>query len=758
MASADEQQKLQTALSHHQNGNINEAAKLYRELIAANSRNSYALHFLGVIEAGVGHFDEAKSLIANSLSLQPGNVQFIENYASILFQIGDYKTALQICEQGRQIDQSNVTLSYVSAVALLKLNRLQDALVQFDRVLSQQPNHLAALNERGSALAELKQYDAAIASVEKALAVNPHYAEAHLNKGNLYLDLTRTAEAIVCYEKALALKPDLAEAWLGMGNVFRAIKQNDQALAAYDKALAANPSLAQAWFSRSNLCKAIGRFDEAIDSFDRLLKLTTPKDHDKYDNVIALGRSIFSLDCIQAIYGDEAEIEQCRMRITGTMEAINRELNAIGNGAAVACPQSVLEAVFQTHGFHIAYQQDDDRQLMRSYSQALRKILQVDDRAPMPRTKRSDKIRLGIASELLKDHPGARYAYEWLSNLPKDDYEFFIYAFHGGVDGLTRKFETLGTFKRLPFTLASFKYSIDVMRADGLDFLMLPDVGMSASSRVLSQYRIAPVQFTSWGHPVTTGSPNIDYFLSSDLVELPDSDKHYTERLIRLPNTSRFIESDDSAAGESATFDLPSGRVLYGCLQSMYKLLPQYDFVYPKIAKRVPDACFVFIEGDPSYATAILKKRLARAFEQEGLSADRYVRFLPRMTAKQYAGLFSAIDVNIDSIGWSGGYTTIESIAADCPVVTLPTEYMRGRHSYAMLKVMGVDELIAMSAPDFIDKLAELGAEPSRRLAVKKKIAQRKHKLYRDRAVIEALDAFLKNEFSKISSSSLDTA
>src|SRR5436190_12659502 len=111
MASAGEQQKLQTALSHHQNGNINEAAKLYRELIAANSRNSYALHFLGVIEAGVGQFDEAKSLIANSLSLQPGNVQFIENYASILFQMGDFKTALQMCEQGRQINPSNVTLS-----------------------------------------------------------------------------------------------------------------------------------------------------------------------------------------------------------------------------------------------------------------------------------------------------------------------------------------------------------------------------------------------------------------------------------------------------------------------------------------------------------------------------------------------------------------------------------------------------------------------------------------------------------------------
>ena len=38
--------------------------------------------------------------------------------------------------------------------------------------------------------------------------------------------------------------------------------------------------------------------------------------------------------------------------------------------------------------------------------------------------------------------------------------------------------------------------------------------------------RLAPVQCVGWGHPVTTGSPNIDYYLSGDM-ETDESDSHY---------------------------------------------------------------------------------------------------------------------------------------------------------------------------------------------------------------------------------------
>jgi protein O-GlcNAc transferase len=187
MPHANDRQKLHTAFSFHQRGNVKEAANLYRQLIESDPNNFQALQYLGVIEAGAGRIEHAKSLMARSLAIQPANIQFIENYASILCQGGDYATALQVCRDGLRINKANVSLLYVSAIASFKLGRLQDSLSQFDRLLLLQPNHLIALNERGFVLAEMKTYDAALASVKKAININPAYPEAQLNKAILYI-------------------------------------------------------------------------------------------------------------------------------------------------------------------------------------------------------------------------------------------------------------------------------------------------------------------------------------------------------------------------------------------------------------------------------------------------------------------------------------------------------------------------------------------------------------------------------------------
>ena len=65
MSEIDDQQRLKTAFSLHQAGNLGKAADLYRQIIESDASNAYALHYLGVIEASAGHFDQAKSLMAN---------------------------------------------------------------------------------------------------------------------------------------------------------------------------------------------------------------------------------------------------------------------------------------------------------------------------------------------------------------------------------------------------------------------------------------------------------------------------------------------------------------------------------------------------------------------------------------------------------------------------------------------------------------------------------------------------------------------
>ncbi len=266
-------QQLQTAFSLHRAGNLDKAATIYCQIIDKDPNNFIALQCLGIIEASLGHFEQAKSLMARSVMINPPNIQFIENYAMILFQTGSYNSALQICQKGLQLDQGNISLLYVSAISKYKLRQLQESLIQFDKVLSLAPNHIAAINERGSVLAEMKKYDVALASFEKALKLQPQYAEAWLNRGNVLSKLKRHDHAFAAYDKALAFNPNLPNAWIGRGNSERVLKRYNEALTSYEKALALEPDLAGAWLGRGNVFYELKRYDNAFSSYEKALVL-----------------------------------------------------------------------------------------------------------------------------------------------------------------------------------------------------------------------------------------------------------------------------------------------------------------------------------------------------------------------------------------------------------------------------------------------------------------------------------------------------
>jgi predicted O-linked N-acetylglucosamine transferase (SPINDLY family) len=100
-------------------------------------------------------------------------------------------------------------------------------------------------------------------------------------------------------------------------------------------------------------------------------------------------------------------------------------------------------------------------------------------------------------------------------------------------------------------------------------------------------------------------------------------------------------------------------------------------------------------------------------------------------------------DVFLDSAGWSGCNSTLESLAHDLPIVTLPGSYMRGRHSAAILQMMGVTETIAATLDDYVALAARLANAPDECQAISRRVADNKHKVYRDRACVTALEDFL---------------
>jgi Predicted O-linked N-acetylglucosamine transferase, SPINDLY family len=456
---------------------------------------------------------------------------------------------------------------------------------------------------------------------------------------------------------------------------------------------------------------------------------------------------LYSLDLLPAAYGSEEELSRSfadlERKLIRCVKALERS----------EFPSDTKRPIFNRlalnlNGFFTAYFQKNVVEVMKQYSKLLSHVLGLTERSVDRKRRRDGKIRLGIASGLLRSHNGVNWAYNWVSQLP-NDYDFFTYAFNSSSDELTDKFSNLGTHRFLKFDKDNLQETIEVMKCDEIDILMLPDVGMTPESRILASHRIAPVQFTAWGHPVTTGSSNVDYFVSSDLMEPDDAQLHYSETLVRLPNLALFLTPSPSLEIGTQKFEFPAGRILFGCLQSIFKYLPQYDFVYPLIAKHIPQSLFVFLEAEHLYATDIFKERLLKEFVLHGLDFHKHVKFLPRVSASNYIGLMSKMDVILDSIGWTGGNTSLQAIELGKPIVTVPGEFMRGRHTYAMLKMMGLDDHCSNSLGAYVDRAVALGSNGSLRTHVGSEILERKQLLYEDRAFIDAFDKFLKGALER---------
>jgi predicted O-linked N-acetylglucosamine transferase (SPINDLY family) len=280
---------------------------------------------------------------------------------------------------------------------------------------------------------------------------------------------------------------------------------------------------------------------------------------------------------------------------------------------------------------------------------------------------------------------------------------------------------------------------------------------MDTSTIKLAALILTPVQCASWGHPITTGMSSIDYFLSSDLMEPQDGTEHYSEKLVRLPNLSIWYEQASLAHDFSlnnAISGLKQNEVIFLCCQNLLKYLPRYDDIFPAIARQVDNARFVFISSLVPELTDTFMKRLAMVFQNNGLNAADHVSVVPQLNEADFLAINARADIFLDSIEWSGCNTVLESLPFNMPIVTLPGRFMRGRHAYAILKMMGVEETIAADVPDYVSIAVRLATDTSWRKCVSNRISREKHRIYRDRDCITGLEQFLLHVTGRVSSES----
>jgi predicted O-linked N-acetylglucosamine transferase (SPINDLY family) len=276
--------------------------------------------------------------------------------------------------------------------------------------------------------------------------------------------------------------------------------------------------------------------------------------------------------------------------------------------------------------------------------------------------------------------------------------------------------------------------------------LLYAEVGMDHMGVQLASQRLAAVQCNYWGHSDTGGCPTLDYYLSSDLMEPPDGDQHYTEKVVRLPNLSLYYEpvETEPVTVTRADLGLRDSAVVYWSAQSLHKYLPHRDQVFPRIARDVGDCQFTFVgHNGAARVTELFWQRLERAFAAYGLKAADHCVMLPQLKMSRFIAAIGQADVFLDSLDWSGCNTALESLPHHLPIVTMTGGLMRGRHCTAFLQRMGVTETITTTVDDYVAAAVRIGRDRDWRMAVKARMAENEHRIYRDRACIAAMGDFL---------------
>ncbi len=727
------EERFEAALVLHEAGRLDAAKAAYRDVLRDAPGHADALHMLGLLADQRGEGEAAVSLIGRAIAVSPGRAYAHANLGNALLRLGRAGEAVASHRRAVSLRPDSAPMLGNLVAALLAADEGEAAIAAARRLAAMAPGSADAWLRLGEALSADGAAAAAGEALRRCVALDPDQAEAWYNLGCLALAGGDALGAAGMFRKTLGLRPVFAPARTNLGVALHRLGRLAEAAGAHRAAIQDDPGLAGAHHNLGCVSLERNRMDEAADAFRAVLALR-PND----------GPARFGLCAsrLPMLYRDEAEIGRRRAEYAAELSA----LAAAAEGAREAAAGALAAGVGSCPPFFLAYQGRDDRALQAEHGALCCRLAEAAyGVVPAPRPAGDGRIRVAVVSGFFCRHTvWSLLLRGWLEHL--DRRRFVVSAFHtgAGADAVTARAAAMAdTFVSGPRTLPDWRAAI---LAGEPDVVLYPEIGMDPVAAHLAAQRLAPVQAMAWGHPVTSGMPSIDLFLSSALMEPADGDAHYTERLVRLPNLGTCYEPDvaEAAPATRASLGLRDGAVAFWSGQALYKYRPAHDALFARIAAGVGDCQFMFIEfaREPE-VTALFRARLEQAFAAQELDAARHCVFLPSLDAEAFVAAIGACDVVLDTPGWSGGKSTLDGLAQARPVVTVPGPLMRSRHTAAILARIGAPELIARDEDEYVAMAVRLGRDAGAREAAAARVRAGRHRAFGDRSCIRATEDML---------------
>jgi protein O-GlcNAc transferase len=606
-----------------------------------------------------GDLDGAERAYREILDAVPNHAPSIHNLGVILYRRGRLEEAGAACRRALNVAPDFVEAYNSLGLILERQRRFADAEEAYRRALVLGPDYAKAYGNLGDVLIAQSRVDEAEEAYRTALSLRPDWPDAYIRLGLLLVQQRRLSEAEAACRQATRLAPDLAGAYVNLGNVLELQGRAVEAEKVLRKALRLQPDFAGAYVNLGIALKSQGKPKEAIDAYRQALALEpTPSTH---------------------------------MNIFGCMHYITRF-----NGEDLYAEARRWNALY-------------------AKPLSARVPAYSNDRTPARR------LRIGYVSSDFHRHPVGYFVLPAFANHDKEQFEIFAYADIRRRDELTQRFAGNADCWR-EVTGMSDELLAEQVRTDRIDILV-DLAGHTGENRLLVFARKpAPIQVSGGGNNDTTGLDVMDYLLSDRVHTPTESERYFSETLIRLPNDYVCYGPPDYAPAVTSPPYQHRGYVTFGCFNNIAKINPEVIALWARILKALPEARLKLQTRELSDVDT--RERYYSLFAEAGIDSRR-IHLAGRVPHKRLLTTYADIDIALDPFPYSGGLTTCEALWMGVPVITLTGNTFAGRHSTSHLTNVGLPELVTTTPEDYVAVALALAQDPQRLATLRQGLRER---------------------------------
>ncbi|MGP8260357.1 MAG: tetratricopeptide repeat protein [Acidobacteriaceae bacterium] len=692
------------------------AILLKPDFVEAHNNRGNTLHALQQYQAALESFDKA-------ILLKPGFVEAHNNRGNTLHALQQYQAALESCDKAVLLKPDFAEAHNNRGNALYALQQYQAALESYGKAVLLKPDFAEAHNNRGNAFQALEQYQAALESYDKTILLKPEFAQAHNNRGSVLHALQQYQAALESYDKAILLNPDCVEAYNNRGNTLHALQQYQAALESCNKAIYLNAELGEGYNNLGITLYSLQQYEAALASYDKAIRLK-PEFADAYFNrattLQVLEKYQEALDCYDKVillrpgypyaHGSRTYMRRFLCDWKDSENECRQLEAAIDRGEKAAIPFTVLAV-------------SGSPELQRKAAE-----IYVRDKAPsssfaaaISRRPKRDRIRIGYFSADFYNHATSYLMAELFERHDRTKFEIMGFSFGPDTADEMSKRVSAAMDRFLDVRFMTDREVAQLSRNLEVDIAVdLKGFTRDARTGIFAE-RAAPIQVNYLGYPGTMGAGYIDYLIADHALIPEVSQRHYSEKIVYLPDSYQVNDSQRPISAKPCTRageGLPETAFVFCCFNHSYKISPAVFYIWMRILDRVEGSVLWFLENNPS-AVVNLRKEAAR----RGISPERLV-FAKRLPLAEHLARQKLADLFLDTSPYNAHTTASDALWGGLPVLTCVGETFASRVGASLLRAMDLPELVTESEAEFEQLAVELAHDAQRCQTLRMRLQQ----------------------------------